>query len=68
MLTDTASICVRDAHSSDPDFTTEHNYISEPLKEVGMAVDQDLDCQDDDVAVRFLIAVKLLVPSEYVMT
>ena len=31
-----------------------------------MAVDQDLDCQDDDVAVRFLIAVKLLVPSEYV--
>ena len=24
-----------------------------------MAVDQDLDCQDDDVAVRFLIAIVL---------
>ena len=29
------------------------NYITEPQKEVKMAVDQDLDCQDDDVAVRF---------------
>ena len=32
------------------------NYIPEPLKEVKMAVDQDLDCQDDDVAVRFFFS------------
>ena len=40
------------------------HYITEPLKEARMAADQDLDCQDDDVAVRFLLIVKMILWSE----
>ena len=40
------------------------NYITEPLKEARMAADQDLDCQDDDVAVRFLLIVKMIMWAE----